>query len=274
MSTVNNFAKPTPPKARLVLRIGVTGHRLDKLSVTQLDSLAPIVRDQLETNRGCLSQDHRAHGELFAAEKPVVRVISPLAEGADQLVARGGLELGCELHGLLPFGREDYLATFSDAARRGAPSVVAEFDRLLQQASAVFTLDGSLGKRERAFEFLGKVLLNQVDLLIAIWDGQPAADPGGTERVVRDAITQGVPVVWLDPGNPAQPRLLTTASELASEVKPGADLCSVVNELLMQPPSKAKADSHDEIHAEDRNTTFSGDYLKETQPERDYLGGY
>lgn len=278
MSTVNtsepNSAKTTPPKARLVLRVGVTGHRLNKLSLAQLDNLAPIVRGQLETIRGCLEEHHRVHGELFTAEKPVVRVVSPLAEGADQLVARLGLELGCDLHGLLPFGRADYLTTFSDAARRGSPSAVAEFDRLLQRAEAVFTLDGSLGKRERAFEFLGKVLLNQVDLLIAIWDGQPAAGPGGTERVVREALTQGVPVVWLDPGNPVQPRLLTAASDLASEVKPGADLCSVVNELMMLPPSKSKADSPDEIHAEDRSTTFTGDYLKETQPERDYLGGY
>jgi hypothetical protein len=265
-----------PPKARLVLRIGVTGHRLNKLSADDPGSLAPVVRDGIEAVVKCLREHHGSHPELFSPAAPVVRVVSPLAEGADQIVANAGLELGCELHAVLPFERGDYLTTFSEMAREGSPSSVEEFDRLLQRASAVFTLDGSLDNPGRAFEFLGKVLINEVDVLIAIWDGQAAAGPGGTEQVVRDALARGVAVVWLNPSTPGERRLLSTLADLDQPQRSETDLCRIVNELLRPPPTTWH--EHEAAAAEgrkhDRSTTFHDDYLKESQPNRDFLGLY
>ena len=270
------FADRTPPKARLVLRVGVTGHRLNKLSPDDIANLAPTVRTQLETVWKCLREHHAAHLDLFHSDPPVLRVVSPLAEGADQIVARAGLELGCELHALLPFERNDYLATFSEKARIGSPSAVVEFERLLQKATAVFSLDGALANRDRAFEFLGKLLVKQVDLLIAIWDGQSAAGPGGTERVVRNALAQGVPVIWLNPRKPGEPRWLTAAADITLPGVPATELCKGINGLLRLPQEELRdaADAGAKEQIQDRSTAFTDDYLKEFQPERDFLGGY
>ena len=36
------------------------------------------------------------------------------------------------------------------------------------------------------------------DVLLAIWDGEPARGEGGTGQIVAEAIEAGLPVVWVD----------------------------------------------------------------------------
>jgi len=168
------------------LRIGVTGHRVPpKLPET---SEAPL-RDRID--------------RLFAAFIAVLDeadrdyiIVSSLAEGSDRIVSEAGLAAGFRLEAVLPFKQSEYARDFAtDASRR-------EFERLLARASDVFELDGASDQRPRAYEAAGLFMLANVDLLIAIWDGQPAAGIGGTEEIVNRAIADGRVVIWIEPVHP------------------------------------------------------------------------
>jgi hypothetical protein len=45
-------------------------------------------------------------------------------------------------------------------------------------------------------------MLANVDVLIAIWDGEAAAGIGGTAQIVERAIADGLVVVWIEPTHP------------------------------------------------------------------------
>jgi hypothetical protein len=113
----------------------------------------------------------------------------------DRLVAEAGLEAGYTLEAVLPFARAEYARDFTSLESR------ATFERLLKTASAVFELDGAADERSRAYEAAGFVMLANVDLLIAICDGEDAASEGGIGQIVTRAIADGIPIIRLDPLN-------------------------------------------------------------------------
>jgi hypothetical protein len=158
-----------------------------------------------------------------------LRVVSPLAEGADRLVAKAGLAHGAELVTPLPFPRALYMRDFETAASR------EEFDALLALATEVVELDGSRASdadRKAAYEKVGDRVVDESDLLIALWDGAEAAGRGGTANVVARARRNGLPVVWL-PVNGGPMRLLVGDSTIETDVH--AALRHVVGQTLAAP---------------------------------------
>jgi hypothetical protein len=153
------------------VRVGITGHQ--RLTA---DSAWDWVRRELE------SILRRTPGPLVG--------VSSLAMGADQLFAGLALSSGGSLEVVLPF--ESYSETFAE--ERDA----REFERLLRSASKVETLRRG-GSNEEAYMEAGKRIVDTSDLLIAVWDGRPAVDLGGTADVVRYAVGRGKPVVHLNP---------------------------------------------------------------------------
>jgi hypothetical protein len=199
----------TPPKPRLVLRIGVTGHRANRLTAEAMTRLRAKLRDlfsRMTSEIDVLAEHHR---ELFAAGAPKIRIVSPLAEGSDRLVARVGVEMGFELTALLPFARQEYEQDFIE------PDSKREFGDLLAAAErrqSVLELAGPRSYDEgdnRAYQAIGVMTLRQCDLLIAIWDGQPQVGAGGTGEIVERASESGIPVVWFDVGGETSPRLIS-----------------------------------------------------------------
>ena len=71
------------------------------------------------------------------------------------------------------------------------------YHRLLAEAKDVRRL-AYARPSEEAFLAAGKVVVERCDLILAIWDGQPAAGLGGTADIVRYARQRGVPVqvIW------------------------------------------------------------------------------
>ncbi len=191
-------AELSPPYPRIRLRVGVSGHRVPpKLPA---ESAAPlragvdrILAAIMETARN--SDNDLAHAWPAGGRSEFV-VVSSLAEGSDRIVAEAALAAGYTLEAVLPFARGEYARDFA------APASRAEFERLLGTATAVFELDGAADERMRAYEAAGFVMLANVDLLIAIWDGEEAAGIGGTAQIVNRAIADGIPVVRLDPRHP------------------------------------------------------------------------
>lgn len=176
--------QPSPPS----LRVGVSGHRVPpKLPE---ESEAPL----------------RAHiDRILAAIAAAARkantaidlvIVSSLAEGSDRIVAEAGLAAGFALQAALPFNRAEYVLDFETQTSR------TEFEQLLDCACDVFELGGAADKRPRAYEAAGLFMLANIDVLIAIWDGEMAAGIGGTAQIVERAIADGIAVVWIEPSHP------------------------------------------------------------------------
>jgi hypothetical protein len=194
----------------LTLKIGVTGHRPNKLSSGEFARLSTEVRELVADLRSIVDEVSRQAEGLLAGSVRL-QVISPLAEGADRIVASSAMELGAELIVLLPFAREDCLPDFSSDRSR------AEFLRLLGMAKEVVELDGRRNteeSRKSAYARVGAMVVARSDLLIALWDGESAEGTGGTAEVIQLAKRSGCPVFWLPTSNgrnlakPSTPRLL------------------------------------------------------------------
>jgi hypothetical protein len=144
---------------------------------------------------------------LAGVSQPLLRVLSPLAEGADRAVARAVLSYpGAQLEVVLPMVLEDYLEDFTTAESR------REFTALLSrcpQPVALRTLpirDQSQNPakqaelRREAYSRVGQYVVDHCDVLIAVWDGEPSRGRGGTAEIVHYAQKQDRPVlrVWED----------------------------------------------------------------------------
>ncbi len=151
--------------------IGCTGHQ----------TLSPLTRRQVAA--ALATQIAKVEDELVG--------LCSLAVGADQIFAHILLASGGRLHAVIPC--QGYASTFGDEATR------QEFQRLLSAAHEVTELPFS-EPSEEAFMAAGRTVADRCDLLLAVWDGQPAAGLGGTADVVAHAASRGRPVeiVWPD----------------------------------------------------------------------------
>src|SRR4029077_4400357 len=158
------------PHGPLPLVVGVTGHR--DLRPEDLAPLAACVRQVFET-----FQAKYPHTPLI--------VVSPLAEGADRLVAHVALEIGLRLVVPMPLEAEDYKKDFTDAAS------VAEFDALRGCAESSFVVshtDDEAPTRPRCYARVGAYVARHCHVLLALWNGQTPKEIGGTAEIVRYRI--------------------------------------------------------------------------------------
>lgn len=154
------------------MRIGITGH-MDIAGKT-----AEVVVAAL-----------RAH--LAGVDPAALVGVSCLAPGADTLFAEAVVELGGRLRVLIPSA--DYRRTQVSAADAG------RFDAAVAAAESVTVLPFETAGPQ-AYEAANHEMLDMVDELVAVWDGKPAPDGGGTGGAVAEARRRGVPVVvvWPD----------------------------------------------------------------------------
>jgi hypothetical protein len=170
-------------------RIGVVGHRLDRLPADEAGrrAIASRLFAILARIRDAARADQAAR--LVA--------VTPLAEGSDRLFAHAALALGYALDVPLPFAQVEYEADFGPP---DGPSL-AEFRSLLAEARArgvVRELAGRRAAADAAYGAAGRAVIAGADLLVAVWDGQAAKGPGGTAETVAEAIGRGLPVIRID----------------------------------------------------------------------------
>ena len=124
-------------------------------------------------------------------DKPVLRLISPLAEGADRIAAHTALALGYELQCPLPFDRDFYKTTFS-----GSEESNVEFDTLLKKATSVFEISsGNKRNTSQAYADVSAVLIDHSDILIALSDEAPSKFIAGTYATMLQAFNKNIPVI-------------------------------------------------------------------------------
>lgn len=207
--------RDAPPRAPLAFRVGVVGHRPNRLQQADLEKLAAVLRTILKTVQEEVRRMHRDNPSLFDVSAPVVRAISPLAEGTDRIFAEQALALRCEFCCVLPFAQAEFERDFVPAPGPGLEeNSVARFRDLLDQASTVFELDGCRDDEAGAYGAGGRTVLNQSDLLAVVWDGERQGKRGGTEETFDAARRQGVPVVWVDAHAPHRWQILNATTLL------------------------------------------------------------
>lgn len=161
------------------MKVGVTGHRT--LRVTP--ALRQSVRRALAVAGAC------------APDGAPIELVSPLAEGADRLVAQESLRRArFHLKALLPMPPRLYRQDFATAFSR------RQFDRLLARAGSR-EIAGATSRR-RAYVRVGQTLVRECDILLAVWDGRAAKGPGGTGDIVRYARRKGKPLLWIHTAPP------------------------------------------------------------------------
>ena len=167
---------PDPMEANfgsIPLIVGVTGHR--DLRIEDAPALEEKVRAIFHQLRTALPNT------------PVV-LLTPLAEGADRLVARVALEMDARLQVSLPMPRALYETDFATANSR------AEFEELSAQAAYTVEMPLAAGEaevrqpgqaRNRQYDAVGEFIARHSQILIALWDGVPSDKTGGTADIVR-----------------------------------------------------------------------------------------
>lgn len=137
----------------------------------------------------------------------------------------------------------------------------------------------------------GRFLVRQIDVLVVVWDCQPARGAGGAPDIAAAALEQGVPVVCIDPSRPHEPaHMVQDIERIAAHhaikgwqpiakapILSQADAC--VDELagaifkLVEPPADAAHAAHGHApRRSDRQRTidFLQDEWPATQPPRLY----
>lgn len=185
-----------------MIRIGITGHRPHRLKVPETKLAARVAM--------VLTALIEATGEPVRKSRPLLDIISPLAEGCDRIVAQRALALHQHVTALLPFKRRDYEATFADA------STTKEFRRLWKASGERTVLNGLAKNAEASYVAVGMVTLARSDLILTIWDGQPAQGRGGTPEILQSALVWGIPIIWIHATEDRAPLFLTASGRSSS----------------------------------------------------------
>lgn len=197
-----------PPRPAFHFAAGITGHRPPLMDPEAATRVRPRLEAALNMLAGAARAVHSANASFFAESAPVLRLVTPLAEGADQLAAEAALAAGFEIQAVLPLPRDDYVRDFSGVEAQ------ASFREVLASASQALELPPRTGARAAAYALAGRATLAHSDLLIAVWDGEAAKGRGGTGEVVAAALRRGMPVIHVPIGEERAARILWPGYEL------------------------------------------------------------
>jgi hypothetical protein len=226
--------------------VGIVGHRPNRLPKDKesLDALGQMLRDILEDVKAEISNyaASASNKTLYSEAPAILRGVSPLAEGADRIFADQAIDLGYELVCPMPFNQEQYEKDFLPPAAL-EPDSVERFRSLLKRAGAVagltpFELDGDRSAAPDAYALCGRVVLNQSDLLIVVWDGHERAGEGSTVDTALEAIRFRLPVLWIDSLEPRNWQLLRDPEDM--RCPQGSERCVPRNDRPSDPAQARK----------------------------------
>ena len=173
---------------------GFTGHR-------KLDDVA-AVKDALDREMAALKGHIESHGGML-------ELYSSAAYGADVLACQAAAKLGIPVHIILPKpiviksedGEVDTREGFAADFWRGDVFLQEEWDRsyeIIQGADrgengGTLRLVSGAQSHPECYYDTGLQMLEPIDVLIAVWDRQPARGLGGTQQFVTLAESSQMP---------------------------------------------------------------------------------
>lgn len=262
--------KPNFQFHQIPLTLGITGHR-----------------DLREEDQEILRQSARKIFQFLHQHYPntPLQLFSPLAEGADRLVAQVALEEKVQLIVPLPMPRALYETDFQTSESK------TEFTNLLDQATQVFELSFLEGNtveilqtdenaRIKQYAFLGAYIARHTHILIALWDGLPSEQSGGTCQVKDFKLTgnmKDLPAHYQPQQSPLDVPDTGIVCHIVTSRQSGEPL-NLVGEIRILLPSGQEAEqlqalSTDELTALDR---FNQDVRKHSicpYPQRSIING-
>ena len=152
--------------------VGFSGHR----QIIDPDGLAKATTAALEILRSL------AHGEWLG--------LASVAEGGDQLFIARAQALGMAWHAVLPLPKAEFARDFPREEWE-------RVEKILNGAEHVRVITEN-GSREDAYLDCGMATVDGSDVLLAVWDGEPARGRGGTGDVVAYARSLGKPLILID----------------------------------------------------------------------------
>ncbi len=180
-----------PPRPRLTMNVGITGHRGNAIDGAIEDAL----RHRLDTVLGAMIGAVKALREsdpgIYSPQPPQLRFHTALATGADQIAAKAARGLDFEVRAVLPFSEAEYTRDFALGEEH------REFKRHIASADEVLCLPGKREQEDDAYVLVGKAIISASDILVAVWDGAEGRGRGGTAHVVEMAMLAGVPVLHI-----------------------------------------------------------------------------
>lgn len=139
-----------------ILKLGITGHR-DMVETKDLREGVKEYFIELNNNYN-------------------LELLSPLADGADRFIAKLFLKhTDGKLIVPMPFSKQRYLEDFSDDSKN-------EFMRFLEDSENVFEVDK---KTENGYLDVGRYVVDNSDILIAVWDFKDIGKVGGSSDIVK-----------------------------------------------------------------------------------------
>jgi hypothetical protein len=159
--------------------VGVTAHR--NLIASEIPGIEAAVHKFFSK----LAQDYPGL---------TLQLITPLAEGGDQLAARVALSMDLPVIAVLPMEQEEYERDFI------SHESIAEFRELLDNCRQVIRMPRESGigvdslhhgsiERDRLYAQSGIFVSNHCQVLLALWDGRSSSAVGGTAQIVHYHLT-------------------------------------------------------------------------------------
>jgi hypothetical protein len=196
------LASKNSRQPQMCFSVGITGHRLARLGVENIAPITALVADVLHQLEKAVSVTHALNAKMFLSAPFKMRLVSALAQGADTLSAELALAAGWQLEACLPFAQDIYAADFSDEEDQ------LKYRELVSRAESVFALPGTRAHEKTAYEDVGRLMLEQSDIVLALWDGDAAFGRGGTAQIVAEAVARHIPVIHIDTRTLLPPFLL------------------------------------------------------------------
>lgn len=239
-------AQAAPPLPRPILSLGVTGHRDNNPAFAANRAAVSAAIDALFDQIAALADRAEAAQAGRVSGPAAIRCHCLLADGSDHLAATAALARGWQMVAPLPVGLGLNVAINAHpdtaiearllaaggvpagaqlAARAAAIRKLAAASQLFELAEAddrvamlfhaMLDAPGDAAAVQRFTALLsqrvalaGRVLVEQSDIVIGIWDGQSRDALGGTGHTISAALDAGAIVVLIDPAAPADWRVL------------------------------------------------------------------
>jgi len=235
----------------LNFRIGFIGHRPNRLTNSDQLILSKAMALILANAKEEVSRIWQTDSRWYSGDTPVLQAVSSLAEGTDRMFAEEAMKLGYSLSCPMPFPQQEFEADFAPG-KALEPDSLIRFREILDQAEhsvglTRFELIGDRSQESQSYRAGGKMVLNQSDLLLFVWDGISQVAVGGTEDMLREALRLNIPVVWIDARAPHGWMVLDEAHQIPAPdsdgrqvpVKSGnsATLAEIIAGILALPAS-------------------------------------
>lgn len=290
-----NPAVTAPPLPEIGFSIGITGHRLAHAEYAEnerrIEAVLGDVFDRIDTLIA------GTNAQSSGLKHATTRLNTLMVDGADQAAAFLAIERGWELVSPLPFGERLNLAinslpkTAADArallaggdpadeattvradrirnmTKKAHTFALADQDeRIAELYLAMLDAPGDFQASQRfAVEssiraaLAGRIIVEQSDLVLGVWDGISTANLGGTGHTIAQTLEMGSPVIWIDPGRPEDWRFLHSPESLATlSHDPPTERRKTVLEAIVADVMLPNAPLHDDGPAKKGLTALFG----------------